>query len=202
MWVHAFSAAEIYYISQIENKSTKFIIEALVEAGLDSIPGAADLLVDDVRRAVSPTKVSTDDWVEIMRTSHNLGLKTSACMMFKKTDSIEDIIEHLSVIRDLQDETGGFTAFICWPFQPDNTRLGGSKVSPAEYLKVLAISRVFLDNIDNIQVSWVTQGNSVGQIGLYYGANDYGSLMIEENVVAAAGISFSTTLEDMKWGHY
>ncbi len=197
MWVHGFSAAELQFVAQVSKISVREVMERLIAKGLDSIPGAADLLVEDVRKDVSPGKVSVPQWVDCMETAHELGLKTSSCLMFKKDDTAENIIKHLDTLRQLQDRTNGFTAFICWPFQPDNTKLGGEKTTPYEYLRVLAVARLYLDNIPNIQVSWVTQGKDIGQLGLLYGANDFGNLMIEENVVSAAGTTFKMSSEDI-----
>ncbi|MCX8083473.1 MAG: dehypoxanthine futalosine cyclase [Calditerrivibrio sp.] len=198
IWIHGFSSPEIDHIAKISNLSIDETLDRLVKAGLDSIPGGgAELLVDQERSRISPYKIDSARWLGIMETAHKKGLKTTATMMFKKTDTPSMIIEHLTKIRDLQDKTGGFTAFIPWPFQPTNTELGGEKVSAVYYLKVLAISRIYLHNIDNIQVSWVTQGPDIGQIALYFGGNDFGSLMIEENVVAACGVSYTLSLEDI-----
>lgn len=199
IWIHGFSAPEIVHIAQVSNLDVKVTLDRLIAAGLDSIPGAgAELLVDRERFAVSPNKINSQAWLDLMELAHGAGLRTTATMMFKKEDPVEYIIEHLRKIRDLQDKTGGFTAFIPWPYQPDNTELGGQHVTAVEYLRVLAICRIYLDNIDNIQVSWVTQGESVGQTALYFGGNDFGSLMIEENVVAACGASFRMTEAEIK----
>ncbi len=201
VWIHGFSAPEIYHIAKISNLSIEDTLKKLMEAGLDSIPGAgAELLVDSERMRVSPNKINSATWLDIMRKAHKLGMNTTATMMFKHSDSIDIIIEHLEKIRNLQDETGGFTAFIPWPYQPDNTELGGEHVYAVEYLKILALSRIFLDNIPNIQVSWVTQGPKVGQTALFFGGNDFGSLMIEENVVASCGATFRMTEEEIKHG--
>lgn len=198
IWVHGFSSPEIDHIAKVSNLSVEETLDRLIKAGLDSIPGGgAELLVDVERARVSPNKINSDRWLEIMEIAHRKGLKTTATMMFKKTDTPEMIIEHLDKIRTLQSKTGGFTAFIPWPFQPNNTELGGEQVTAVEYLKVLAISRIYLENIDNIQVSWVTQGPKIGQIGLFFGGNDFGSLMIEENVVASCGVTYSISLDDL-----
>jgi len=198
VWVHGFSAPEIYHIAKLSSMSVADTIKKLQGAGLDSIPGAgAELLVDAERRKISPNKISSEKWLSVMETAHGLGMKTTATMMFKKEDPAELIIEHLEKIRALQDKTGGFTAFIPWPFQPDNTELGGGHVTAVEYLRVLAVSRLYLDNVPNIQVSWVTQGPKVGQTALFFGGNDFGSLMIEENVVAACGASFRMSVEEI-----
>ncbi len=200
--VHAFSPPEIVHFSKISGLSIKEVLERLINAGLDSIPGGgAEILSDRVRKILSPNKCSADEWLMVMETAHKLGVKTTATMMFGHIETREEIIKHLSRIRNLQDKTGGFTAFIPWTFQPKNTRLRHLvKVGSAEYLKVLAISRIFLDNIRNIQVSWVTQGSQIAQIALEFGGNDFGSTMIEENVVAAAGVSHRLSEEEIR--HY
>ncbi|MGA1862526.1 dehypoxanthine futalosine cyclase [Deferribacter thermophilus] len=198
VWVHGFSPPEIYHIAKVSNLTIEDTLKRLIEAGLDSIPGGgAELLVDSERAKISPNKINSSQWLEVMRVAHELGLRTTATMMFKKNDPIELIVEHLEKVRNLQDITGGFTAFIPWPFQPDNTELGGEHVTAYEYLKILALSRIYFDNIDNIQVSWVTQGPKIGQIGLYFGGNDFGSLMIEENVVAACGATYRISLDEI-----
>lgn len=199
VWVHGFSAPEVAHIAKLSGLSVEEAIVRLRAAGLDSIPGAgAELLIDSERMKISPNKITTDRWLSVMETAHGLGMRTTATMMFKKEDGAEKVIEHLDRIRSLQDKTGGFTAFIPWPFQPDNTELGGGHVSAVEYLRVLAISRLYLDNVPNIQVSWVTQGPKVGQTALYFGGNDFGSLMIEENVVAACGAVFTMSVEEIQ----
>jgi len=199
VWVHGFSAPEVYHIAKLSDMTVEDTIKRLMAAGLDSIPGAgAELLIDSERMKISPNKISTEKWLSVMDTAHKLGMKTTATMMFKKEDEPEKIIEHLDRIRTQQDKSGGFTAFIPWPFQPDNTELGGGHVTAVEYLRVLAISRLYLDNVPNIQVSWVTQGPKTGQTALYFGGNDFGSLMIEENVVAACGAVFSMDVEEIK----
>jgi cyclic dehypoxanthinyl futalosine synthase len=189
--VHGFSPSEIWYLGQESGLGHGEVIRRLVAAGLDSIPGGgAEILVDRVREDVSPRKATADQWLEVMREAHLQGLRTTATMMFGEGETIEERIEHLDRLRTLQDETGGFTAFIPWTFQPDNTRLPRPEASSEEYLKMLALSRLYLDNIDNVQASWVTQGPLIGQLALFWGANDFGSTMIEENVVAAAGVHF------------
>lgn len=198
VWLHAFSPPEVHHIAAISGLSVKETISRLVKAGLNSIPGGgAELLVDSERIRISPNKILSDKWLGVMEEAHKQGLKTSATMMFKADDSYEKIVEHLNKIRTLQDKTGGFTAFIPWPFQPDNTELGGLKVSPIEYLRIFALARIFLDNIKNLQVSWVTQGPKVGQTALRFGGNDFGSLMIEENVVASCGAVFKMSIEEI-----
>jgi len=191
VWIHGFSAPEIHHFAKINNISLAETISRLKKAGLDSIPGAgAEMLVDSERMKVSPNKINSDTWLSVMEEAHNQGMRTTATMMFKKTDTPEMIIEHLSKLRKLQEKTGGFTAFIPWPYQPDHTELGGDHISAVEYLKIIAISRIFLNNFSNIQVSWVTQGPKVGQTALFFGGNDFGSLMIEENVVKSTGVGF------------
>jgi cyclic dehypoxanthinyl futalosine synthase len=168
------------------------VIEKLVAAGLDSIPGGgAEILVDRVRKLLNCySKASADEWLGVMRCAHAAGLRTTATMMYGTVETIEERIEHLFRLRDLQDETGGFTAFITWSYQPEHTELGGFEATGIEYLRTLALARLVLDNFDNLQASWVTQGGKVGQLSLAYGANDMGSVMIEENVVRAAGASY------------
>ncbi len=197
--IHGFSPPEICHFAQISGLSVEEVLKRLIEAGLNSIPGGgAEILVDRVRQKISPHKCSAEKWLEVMRIAHRLGLKTTATMMFGHVETIEDRLEHLERIRALQDETGGFTAFIPWPFQPGNTELRVPKVLPVEYLKMLALSRLFLDNIPNIQASWVTQGPKVAQVALEFGANDFGSTMIEENVVAAAGVAHRLSIEEIE----
>lgn len=189
--IHSFSAPEIIHFSRISGISIIQTVEQLKNAGLDSIPGGgAEILADSCRSAISPMKYSADEWIDVMETAHSSGMKSTATMMFGHIETYADRVEHLSRIRELQDRTGGFTAFIPWTFQPVNTKLGGNPIGAYEYLRTLAISRIYLDNIPNIQASWVTQGPKIGQISLFFGANDLGSTMIEENVVAAAGVSF------------
>lgn len=198
VWLHGLSAPEVHHIAKLSGLSVEDTITRLRKAGLDSIPGAgAELLIDSERMKISPNKISADRWLSIHETAHGLGMKTTATMMFKKEDETRKIIGHLDRIRALQDKTMGFTAFIPWPFQPDNTELGGSHVTAVEYLRILAVSRLYLDNVPNIQVSWVTQGPKVGQTALYFGGNDFGSLMIEENVVAACGATFRMSVNEI-----
>lgn len=196
--IHGFSPPEIVFLSQKENISVEETIQKLIDAGLNSIPGGgAEILVNDIRKRVSPGKCDADTWISTMGKAHKLGLRSSATMMFGHIEEKKDIIEHLMRIRNLQDETGGFTAFIPWSFQPDNTKIDVEKKGPFEYLKILAVSRIFLDNIDNVQASWVTQGDKIAQMALTFGANDMGSTMIEENVVAAAGVKFLLSKEEI-----
>ncbi|OAQ20013.1 cyclic dehypoxanthinyl futalosine synthase [Thermosulfurimonas dismutans] len=197
--VHAFSPPEIVYFSKISGLSIEETLKRLIAAGLDSIPGGgAEILVDRVRNRISPNKCSAEEWLKVMRIAHNLGLKTTATMMFGHIETLEERVEHLLKIRELQDETGGFTAFIPWPFQPGNTQLSVPKATPVEYLKTLAVSRIVLDNVPNIQASWVTQGPKVAQVALEFGANDFGSTMIEENVVAATGVSHRLSEDEIQ----
>jgi cyclic dehypoxanthinyl futalosine synthase len=193
--VHGFSPPEIDHVATLSGLSVREVLERLKRAGLGSLPGGgAEILVDRVRREVSPCKTPADRWLEVCRTWHGLGGRGSATMMFGHVETLADRIEHLERLRSLQDETHGFTAFICWTFQPANTALAElPKLEASDYLKTLAVSRLYLDNFANLQASWVTQGLAVGQLALHFGANDFGSLMIEENVVAAAGTRFRTT---------
>lgn len=198
--VHGFSPPEINHFSVLSGLSVREVLVRLQKAGLDSIPGGgAEILCDRVRKEISPRKCGTDEWLAVMEEAHGLGMRTTATMMFGHVETMAERIEHLVRIRDLQDRTGGFTAFIPWPFQPDNTALAHiDKTSSFNYLKMLAISRIFLDNIDNIQASWVTQGPKIAQLSLFFGANDFGSTMIEENVVAAAGVNFRLSEEEIR----
>jgi cyclic dehypoxanthinyl futalosine synthase len=202
IWLHCFSASEILAIAEYSNLSLRDTIARLRDAGLASIPGGgAEILDDEVRHRIARLKCSTQDWVDVHRTAHELGMRTTATMMFGVGESFDQRINHFEQVRRLQEETGGFTAFIPWSFQPTNTALGGRKWDEAtsvEYLKVLAISRLYLDNIENVQSSWVTQGLKVLQLGLRFGGNDVGSVMLEENVVKAAGTSNSTTEEELR----
>ena len=198
--VHGFSPPEIYHFTKVDNMSLQEVLERLKAAGLGSLPGGgAEILVDRVRDEITRGKVMTDDWLDVMRVWHKLGGRSSATMMFGHVETLEERIEHLQRLRELQDETGGFTAFICWTFQPDNTQLSDlPALGSHEYLKMLAVSRLYLDNFDNMQSSWVTQGLKIGQISLQFGANDMGSLMIEENVVAEAGTVHYLTLDQIR----
>ncbi|MBU3935967.1 MAG: dehypoxanthine futalosine cyclase, partial [Proteobacteria bacterium] len=190
--IHGFSPPEICHFASLSGLSVREVLVRLQRAGLDSIPGGgAEILCDRVRQETAPRKCSTDDWLGVMEEAHGLGMRTTATMMFGHVETMAERIEHLARVRALQDKTGGFTAFIPWPFQPDNTALSHiPKTTAFAYLKMLALSRIFLDNIDNIQASWVTQGPKIAQLSLFFGANDFGSTMIEENVVAAAGVGF------------
>ncbi len=189
--IHGFSPPEIVYISKKSGMTIEDVIKRLKNAGLGSIPGGgAEILDDSIRKRLSPNKCNAEEWLHVMETAHNLGLKTTATMMYGHVESYKDRIEHIVKIRGLQDKTGGFTAFIPWSFQSKNTRLDGYNSSGVDYLKTLSLSRLMLDNFNNIQASWVTQGAKVAQLALFFGANDMGSTMIEENVVKAAGVSF------------
>jgi cyclic dehypoxanthinyl futalosine synthase len=196
--IHSLSPSEISYVAKKEDISIKDALIRLKAAGLDSIPGGgAEILVDRVRKKVSPNKIRWRQWADVMKEAQKLGMPTTATMMFGSLETDKEIIEHLIRIRDIQEETGGFTAFIPWTYQPGNTELGGRSATAVEYLKVLALSRIMLDNFQNIQASWVTQGAKIAQVALEFGANDFGSTMIEENVVAAAGITFRMTKQEI-----
>ncbi|MDI6821646.1 MAG: cyclic dehypoxanthinyl futalosine synthase [Actinomycetota bacterium] len=188
--IHSFSPPEIVHISRISGLTIEETLQELKNAGLDSLPGGgAEILADDIREHISPNKIGTQDWLKVMEVAHNLKMPTTATMMFGSVETFEHRLKHLEQIRNLQDKTGGFTAFIPWTYQPGHTALGGETTGAFDYLKTLAISRLFLDNIPNIQASWVTQGAKIGQVALAFGANDLGSTMIEENVVRATGVS-------------
>ncbi len=197
--IHGLSPPEVVYIARKEGLTVRETLLALKEAGLDSIPGGgAEILSDRVRKVLSPRKIGSSEWLEVMEEAHRIGMKTTATMMFGSIETPEEIIGHLEAIRELQDRTGGFTAFIPWSFQPKNTALSHLRPATAtEYLRVLAISRLYLDNIRNIQASWVTQGLGIAQVALRFGANDLGSTMIEENVVRAAGVTYRAHLQDL-----
>jgi len=202
IWLHCLSASEVLAIAEYSDLSLRDTIVRLRDAGLDSIPGGgAEILDDDVRKRIARLKCRTEDWVSVHRTAHQLGMRTTATMMFGVGETFEQRVNHFEVVRRLQEETGGFTAFIPWSFQPGNTALGGrgwEEATSVEYLKVLAISRLYLDNIENVQASWVTQGLKVLELGLHFGGNDVGSVMLEENVVKAAGTSNCTTEEELR----
>ncbi|MCD6430318.1 MAG: dehypoxanthine futalosine cyclase [Deltaproteobacteria bacterium] len=199
--IHGFSPPEISHIAALSKLSLGETLQQLKEAGLGSIPGGgAEILDDRVRTLISPNKIGWRRWLEVMETAHSLGLRSTATMMFGSLETPKELIEHFFRVRDVQDRTGGFTAFIPWSFQPTNTDLGHEVAQTAtgvDYLRVLALSRLVLDNIDNLQASWVTQGTKMAQVALYFGANDFGSTMIEENVVAAAGVHFSISLPEL-----
>jgi cyclic dehypoxanthinyl futalosine synthase len=190
--LHALSPPEVIHLSRLSQLPVQGVIDRLIAAGLDSIPGGgAEILVDRVRRLLyCYGKATADEWLDVMRHAHRAGLRTTATMMYGTVETDEERLEHLLRLRALQDETGGFTAFITWSYQPEHTELAGSEATGVEYLRTLALARIVLDNVDNLQASWVTQGGKVGQLSLACGANDMGSVMIEENVVRAAGASY------------
>ena len=190
--IHGFSPPEFQHFAETFRMPLRDVIAEFKSAGLGSIPGGGgEILVDRVRKRISPLKINSDEWLEVMQVAHELGLKSSATMMFGHVETIEERVEHLQRIRNQQDRSGGFTAFICWTFQPQHTVLKVKQpTGVSEYLRTQALARIFLDNIDNIQSSWVTQGPDIGQIALRYGANDFGSVMMEENVVSSAGTTF------------
>jgi cyclic dehypoxanthinyl futalosine synthase len=190
--LHALSPPEVVHLSRLSRLPVPQVIDRLARVGLDSIPGGgAEILVDRVRRLLNCYgKASADEWLDVMRHAHRAGLRTTATMMYGTVETMAERIEHMVRLRDLQDETGGFTAFITWSYQPEHTELGGGEATGVDYLRTLALARIVLDNFDNLQASWVTQGGKVGQLSLAYGANDMGSVMIEENVVRAAGASY------------
>ncbi|TSK07114.1 MAG: dehypoxanthine futalosine cyclase [Geobacter sp.] len=195
---HSLSPAEITHVAKLSGLSIPETLVRLKEAGLDSVPGGgAEILVDSVRAEISPKKIGWQGWATVMREAAKLGMSTTATMMFGSKERIEDVVEHLFRVRDLQAEGGSFTAFIPWTYQPGNTELGGETASGVEYLKVLALSRIVLRNIKNIQASWVTQGAKMAQVALFFGANDVGGTMLEENVVAAAGCRFRMSQQQM-----
>lgn len=197
--IHGFSPPEFNHFAGVFGMPLREVIEKFQAAGLGSIPGGGgEILVDAVRDRIAPLKCKSDQWLEVMRIAHYLGMRSSATMMFGHVETLDDRIEHLDRLRKTQDETGGFTAFICWTFQPENTRLKAETVTSAEYLRMQAISRIYLDNFENVQSSWVTQGPRIGQIALRYGANDFGSVMMEENVVSSAGTTFKLGSKDIE----
>lgn len=195
---HSLSPAEITQIARVSGLTIKEVLVRLKDAGLDSIPGGgAEILVDRVREEISPKKIGWEGWAAVMGEAAALGMPTTATMMFGSREEPAEIVEHLFRVRDLQSNGGSFTAFIPWTYQPGNTELGGKTATGVEYLKVLALSRILLDNIPNIQASWVTQGAKMAQVALFFGANDLGGTMLEENVVAAAGCTFRMSREEM-----
>ena len=200
--LHALSAPEVTNIAEVSGLNLRDTIARLRDAGLDSIPGGgAEILDDEVRRRISRLKCSVPEWVEVHRTAHQLGMRTTATMMFGVEETHQQRVNHFELVRRIQEETGGFTAFIPWTFQRENTSLGRfvkEEATAVEYLKTLAISRLYLDNIENIQSSWVTQGLKMVQLGLRFGGNDVGSVMLEENVVSAAGAHNHATEEDLR----
>jgi cyclic dehypoxanthinyl futalosine synthase len=211
--VHGFSPPEICYMADRTDLTIRETLKILKDSGLDSIPGGgAEILSDRVKDIISPRKIKSGRWLKVMGEAHKLGMRTTATMMFGNIEKAEDIIEHLNAVRNLQDKTGGFTAFIPWSFQPGNTALAKSlehraksknsaqRIYPAtavDYLRMLALARIYLDNVNNIQASWVTQGLKLAQVALRFGANDFGSTMIEENVIASTGVSYRVSKEDI-----
>lgn len=202
--VHSFSPPEVVHFARLNELSVEAVLGRLRDAGLDSLPGGgAEILVEEVRNAVSPHKCTAGEWLDVMRTAHRIGMRTTATMMLGHVETLAQRIEHLERIRALQDESGrpasgAFTAFIPWTYQPANTALGGRAVGGHDYLRTLAVSRLFLDNVDNVQASWVTQGAKIASVALRFGANDLGGTMIEENVVAAAGVSFRMSIDEIR----
>jgi cyclic dehypoxanthinyl futalosine synthase len=202
IWLHCFSAPEITNIAEVSGLTLRDTIARLRDAGLQSIPGGgAEILDDAVRYRISRLKCSTQDWIDVHRTAHSLGMQTTATMMFGCGETLEHRLNHLEVVRQIQEETGGFTAFIAWPFKREDTSLGRfvkQEATAADYLKTLAVARLYLENIPNVQSSWLTVGHKLCQLGLSFGANDVGSIMIEENVVSQAGAHFHSTEEQLR----
>ena len=197
--IHGFSPPEFVHFSRVFRLPVEEVLRQFHQAGLGSVPGGgAEILVDRVRQRIAARKATTDEWLGVMDTAHRLGLNSSATMMFGHVETIEDRIEHLERLRAQQDKTKGFTAFICWTFQPEHTRLQAPTVGAQAYLRTQAVARIYLDNFENVQASWVTQGPDLGQVALKFGANDLGSVMIEENVVRQAGASFRMNSDDMR----
>lgn len=196
--IHSFSPAEILHIANKEGLSITETLQRLKAAGLDSLPGGgAEILVDEVRQRVSPKKISAGDWLAVMEAAHHVGLETTATMVIGMGETYAQRMEHMEKIRNLQEKTGGFRAFIIWSYQPGNTQMGGEKISSWDYLKTLSVARLYFHNIKHIQGSWVTQGQNIGQLTLAFGANDLGSIMLEENVVKAAGTSYQMSIDKM-----
>ena len=202
--LHALSPAEIIYIKKLNKLTMEETLTRLKAAGLHSVPGGgAEVLTDRVREWIAPYKDTAEEWLDCMRVAHKVGLRSSATMMYGSVDTVEDRVEHLRKLRELQDESlalspTAFTAFIAWNYQPDGTELGGTRASAFDYMRTIAIARIYLDNFPNIQASWVTQGPRVGQLSLRYGVNDFGSTMMEENVVSTAGCVFTVPLEEIE----
>ncbi len=196
--IHSFSPAEILHIANKEGLSITETLQRLKAAGLDSLPGGgAEILVDEVRQRVSPKKISASDWLTVMEAAHRVGLETTATMVIGMGETYAQRMEHMEKIRNLQEKTGGFRAFIIWSYQPGNTQMGGERISSWDYLKTLSVARLYFHNIKHIQGSWVTQGQNIGQLTLAFGANDLGSIMLEENVVKAAGTSYQMSIDKM-----
>jgi cyclic dehypoxanthinyl futalosine synthase len=196
--IHGLSSAEINYVAHISKLSLEQTLRRLRDAGLNTIPGAGEMLVDEVREQIAPLKEKTARWMELMRTAHGLGIRSSATMVYGWGESYAQRLEHMLRVRELQDETGGFTAWISWSFQPDGTELGGKKASGWDYLKNTAVSRLMLDNVPSLQASWVTQGPKLAQVALRYGLNDFGSTMMEENVVSPTGTNFLMQIDEIR----
>lgn len=198
--IHGFSPSEVVFFSERFGRTVPEVVAELREAGLDSIPGGGgEILVDAVRQRVARKKAQTDEWLGVQEEAHRQGMKTSVTMMYGLGESAADRVEHLIRIRDLQARTGGFTAFICWPLQPEGTEMAAqAKTDAVTYLRTLALGRIICDNIPNLQSSWVTMGLKIGQVALRFGANDFGSLMMEENVVSAAGTTYRATIAEME----
>jgi len=196
--IHSLTAPEVYHVANKAGLSIRDTLLRLQAAGLDSLPGGgAEVLDDEVRHYISPNKIKAAQWLEVMKTAHEIGMKTTATMMMGSIDKLVHRLHHLEQIRDLQDKTGGFRAFIPWTYQPGNNDLMGHKISSLQYLRFLALARLYLDNIDHIQGSWVTQGKGIGQLSLFFGGDDLGSIMIEENVVRSAGTAYKMEKEEM-----
>lgn len=196
--IHSFSPAEIVHMAELDGITVTETLQRLQAAGLDSLPGGgAEILDDSVRKRVSPLKITTKQWLDVMETAQRLGMGTTATMVIGMQETFQQRINHFRVIRELQDRTGGFRAFIMWTFQPGNTELGGEKTSAWDYLRTLAVARLYFDNILHLQGSWVTQGQSIGQLTLAFGADDLGSIMLEENVVRAAGTAYQMSIDKM-----
>jgi cyclic dehypoxanthinyl futalosine synthase len=198
VWLHSLSPAEVLWLAQCSHLTLRDTLVQLREAGLDSLPGGgAEILVDEVRRRVSPAKITTPQWLEVMETAHDLGMHTTATMVYGLGERTADRVEHLLHIRDLQDRTGGFRAFIPWSFQQNHTRLSERPQSGVDYLRMVALSRLVLDNVEHIQAGWVTEGPYLAQIALTFGADDFGGVLMEESVVKATGISHSVTADQV-----
>lgn len=198
VWLHSLSPPEIFYLARISGLEIRAVLKRLVDAGLDSLPGGgAEILDDDIRRAVSPGKITADQWFEVMRAAHELGMKTTATMVYGLGESTAQLVGHLIRIRDLQDATGGFTAFIPWSFQSGRTRLSFPARTGVDYLSIVALARLVLDNVPHVQAGWVTEGPDLAQLALSFGADDFGGVLMEEQVVRATGVSYSVTTEQV-----
>ena len=196
--IHSFTATEILYFAEKEGLTVEDTLRRLQDAGLSSLPGGgAEILVDRVRKLIAPKKIMTEDWLRVMRTAHKIGMESTATMVIGFGETMAERVEHMEHIRRLQEETGGFRAFITWTFQPGNTALGGEKTSSWDYMRTLAVTRLYMDNVAHIQGSWVTQGERIGQLTLGFGADDLGSIMLEENVVRAAGTRYNMSIKKM-----